>query len=91
LRISASFGPTRGRSRRKTSSPRRSSKSSSRSRGQNLVLAGKWLRKDGEWHHDPTAVGKETIVQFVADRATAADVTKWVSLLELVRQRLELA
>jgi hypothetical protein len=58
--------------------------------GENLVLAGKWRRKDGEWHDDLTKTGKETIVQFVAERATAEDVGKWVTLLELVRQRLGL-
>ncbi len=62
-----------------------------RKQGENLVLTGKWRRKDGKWHYDLTKVGKETIVPFVADRATAADVTKWISLLELARQRLGLA
>ncbi|MGH9277888.1 MAG: hypothetical protein ACRD12_07250 [Acidimicrobiales bacterium] len=55
------------------------------------MLSGKWRRKDGEWHYDLTKTGKETIVAFVADRATAADVEKWITLLELVRQRLGLS
>lgn len=62
-----------------------------RKQGENLVMAAKRRRKDGEWHYDLTKTGKETIVQFLAERATADDVTKWVTLLELVRQRLGLA
>jgi putative ATP-dependent endonuclease of OLD family len=43
------------------------------------------------WHFGFNATGKDLILAFLRDRATPDDVARWITLLEMIRQRTGLA
>ncbi len=58
--------------------------------GEDKVLKGKTKRPDGGWHFDIDQAAKPAMGEYLAEHAAAADTTRWVELLQLLRMRLGL-
>lgn len=57
-------------------------------KGEDAVMSGKWLRKDGGWHFDIRHTAKVEMGAFLDAEVTPADCSMWVELLELIRKRM---
>jgi ABC-type transport system involved in cytochrome c biogenesis ATPase subunit len=59
--------------------------------GESTVLAEKVMRKELDaWHYGFNATGKDLILGFLVEHSKERDFTRWVELLELIRERADL-
>jgi hypothetical protein len=58
--------------------------------GKDVLAEQKRMGKDGVWHYGYTKAGKELIVEFLQKKAKKADAHRWIELMEIVRELLEI-